>query len=638
MYRRTIKTTLFLLLCIVSTAANGQDDPEQLEETAVRAAVAKLAPSVVRFETIGGTNRVDGVIVANGPSTGLVVSKDGYVISSSFHFAHKPASILARLSNGKTAAAEIVGRDLSRKVVLLKIQTDFEFAVPDTIKPEELQVGQTVIAIGRVLDAKSPNVSTGIVSAKNRVWNKAIQTDAKISPANFGGPLTDLRGNVVGVLVPMSPDDDGEMAGTQWYDSGIGFAVPISDLMQRFEKLKSGTPLRAGLLGISLKGSDLYVDKAIVAFCHGTSPAGKAGILPEDEIVEIDGKKITRQSELKHAIGPLYEDDETKLIVAREGKRLAFTVRLAGEIKPYDPPGIGVTLSEDRERLIVVGVLESSPAAEAGVKPGDQIEALGAIQFDASDDAVNKFRSKLAGLEVGSEIELTISRDDEPKRLKLELNRISADFFPSAAAPPKRDAEVFEIKVADAANKCFAVVPELLDKESPPALLVWIPSPGKLQQEDLEKAWLGHCQQHNVALLLPESSDEKRWSPDDADFIVKAIENLAKQSPFDSSQVTIGGAKTSGTMASLVAFGRRDLFQGLVMLDSKSSTRIARPETSPVEPLLILFGTDEADQSLKDDIKRFTDLNFPVHLEQREGGFGDWMKVVLPWVKTVNRF
>lgn len=634
-YQRIIKATLMLLLCTFSTAVDGQHDPEQLEELAVRASVTKLSPSVIRFETIGGNNRVDGVVVASGPSTGLVVSKDGYVISSSFHFAHQPASILARLPNGKTAAAEIVGRDLSRKVVLLKIQTELELSVPDMMKPEKVQVGQTVIAIGRALDAKSPNVSTGIISAKTRVWNKAIQTDAKISPANFGGPLTDLRGKVVGILVPMSPDDDGEMAGTQWYDSGIGFAVPILDLLERLEKLKSGTPLRAGLLGISLKGSDLYVDKAIVAFCHGTSPAGKAGILADDEIIEIDGQKITRQSELKQAIGPLYEGDEAKLIVSREGKRLPFTVRLAGEIKPYDPPGIGVTLSEE---LIVVGVLENSTAAEAGVQAGDKIEAFDEIQVESSQDGLNKFRSKLAAMELSSEIALTVRRDEDKKDLKLKLERRSAGFFPSTSPPQKRTAEIFEIKVADVANKCFALVPERLNGEPPPALLVWISRPGKLSKEDLEKAWLEHCQQHNVAILLPESSDEKRWSPDDADFIVNAMENLAKQSHFDSSQVTVGGIKTGGTMASLVAFGRRDLFKGLVLLDSKSSTRIARPETSPVEPLLILFGADKVEPLIEDDIQRFTELNFPVHFEQKKGGIAEWMKIVLPWVKTVNRF
>ena len=224
MIRDTSIKLITLLLCtagLFSSAAKGQNDPEQLEEAAIRAAVAKVEPSVVRFETIGGTNRVDGVLVANGPSTGVAVSRDGYVISSSFHFAHQPASILARLPDGKTAAAEIVGRDISRKIVLIKIDSEYEFEVPEMITPQELQIGQTVIAIGRVLDSTTPNVSTGIVSAKDRIWSKAIQTDAKISPANFGGPLTVLQGRVAGILVPMSPDDDSEMAGIQWYDLSL---------------------------------------------------------------------------------------------------------------------------------------------------------------------------------------------------------------------------------------------------------------------------------------------------------------------------------------------------------------------------------------------------------------------------------
>ena len=85
MTRATSIKLITLLLCTLSffsSAAKGQNDPEQLEETAIRTAVAKVEHSVVRFETIGGTNRVEGVVAANGPSTGVAISKDGYVISS----------------------------------------------------------------------------------------------------------------------------------------------------------------------------------------------------------------------------------------------------------------------------------------------------------------------------------------------------------------------------------------------------------------------------------------------------------------------------------------------------------------------------------------------------------------------------
>jgi len=631
---RTIRTALVLLLATIASSACGQADPELLEEQAVKAAVEKVEPSIVRFETIGGSNRVDGQVVANGPATGVAVSKDGYVISSSFHFAHQPASILARLPDGKTASAEIVGRDLSRKIVLLKIQTEFEFNVPDTVEPDKLQVGQTVVAVGRVLDAKTPNVSTGILSAKNRIWNKALQTDAKISPANFGGPLTDLLGRVVGILVPMSHRDDGEMAGTEWYDSGIGFAVPLTGLLERLEQLKSGTPLRRGLLGVSFKGTDLYVDKAIVAFCSASSPAGDAGIQVDDEIVELNGLPITRQSELKHAVGPLYEGDKADLIVLRDGKKIPFTIELAGEIPPYQRPGIGITLlAGEDDALTVERVLDGSPAEKAELRPDDEIVSFENTELkDAAD-----LRSKLATASIGSDVELAVKRDDKLVDLKIKIKALSAGFFEADKFADKHEARMSEIKVADAANRCFALTPETDEAAPPPALLVWISSPGKLEKKSIEDAWLDQCQRHNVAILFPESTDQKRWSPDDAHFIETAIENFAKQSPFDSTRVVVGGQKTGGTMASLIAFGRRDLFQGLVMIDANPSTRVTRLETSPVKPLLVLFGTGNVDPLLKKNIKRFKEANFPTQVEEQKLGLRSWIKMLLPWVETVNR-
>src|SRR5262249_59547133 len=83
--------------------------------------------------------------------------------------------------------------------------------------------------------AKSGNppasVSYGIISALGRVWGKAIQTDAKISPINYGGPLVDVTGRVQGILIPASPRGEDVTAGFEWYDSGIGFAIPMGDVM-----------------------------------------------------------------------------------------------------------------------------------------------------------------------------------------------------------------------------------------------------------------------------------------------------------------------------------------------------------------------------------------------------------------------
>ena len=127
-----------------------------------------------------------------------------------------------------------------------------QLPVPAGAPVTEIRVGQWAIAVGRVFDGDQTNLSVGIISAVNRVWGKAIQTDAKISPANYGGPLVDLEGRVLGVLVPMSPQETGEVAGVEWYDSGIGFAVPLANINRVPTRLEKGEELHPGLLGISM--------------------------------------------------------------------------------------------------------------------------------------------------------------------------------------------------------------------------------------------------------------------------------------------------------------------------------------------------------------------------------------------------
>ncbi len=105
-----------------------------------------------------------------------------------------------------------------------------------------------------------PSVSVGILSALDRIWGKAMQTDAKVSPTNYGGPLIDLYGRVQGVLVPASPRAEGETAGFEWYDSGIGFAIPLEDVNRVLPRMLKGTKetpvnLKRGLLGITMQQS-----------------------------------------------------------------------------------------------------------------------------------------------------------------------------------------------------------------------------------------------------------------------------------------------------------------------------------------------------------------------------------------------
>ena len=200
---------------------------QQLEQRAIQAAAARVAPSVVKIETVGGLERVGNMLVNTGPTTGVIVSADGFIISSAFNFISRPSSILIGLPDGTRTPARLVATDRQRMLVLLKIDVEERLPVPEAVPESEIQVGQWAIALGRTFDAAQPNLSVGIVSGLNRIWGTAIQTDAKISPNNYGGALVDIRGRVLGILAPLSPESHEDVAGVEWYDSGIGFAVPL---------------------------------------------------------------------------------------------------------------------------------------------------------------------------------------------------------------------------------------------------------------------------------------------------------------------------------------------------------------------------------------------------------------------------
>src|SRR5690606_9400360 len=192
-------------------------------------------------------------------------------------------------------SAKVIAKDHSRMLVLLKVNTESQLPTPAPVPAKEMRVGQWSIALGRTFAGDMPNVSVGIVSALDRIFGRALQTDAKISPNNYGGPLIDLRGRVYGVLVPMSPQASSELAGIEWYDGGIGFAVPLENILDQLPKLKAGEDLHRGLLGITMKPGDPYVQPAVISSARAKSPAREAGFQPGDKIIEVAGRKIASQ-------------------------------------------------------------------------------------------------------------------------------------------------------------------------------------------------------------------------------------------------------------------------------------------------------------------------------------------------------
>ncbi len=325
-------------------------------------------------------NASDSVLFGTGPTTGLVVSADGYIISSAFNFVQKPASILVTLADGTRLPAKLVATDHSRMLVLLKVESPEPLPVPEAVPEERDRIGQWSIAVGRTFDGQQPNVSVGIVSAVRRIWGKAIQTDAKISPNNYGGPLVDIRGRVLGVLVPLSPQGTTAVAGVEWYDSGIGFAIPWEHVQKMLPRWKE-EDLHPGVMGVSFKAGNQFADPATIAACRANSPAYKAGLKAGDTIVEIDGQPVIRQAQVKELVSPRYAGETIKLVVLRGEERLQREITLVETLQPYAHPFLGLLPMRDsataEKPLVVRYVYPGSPAEKAGLKAGDRVMAIG---------------------------------------------------------------------------------------------------------------------------------------------------------------------------------------------------------------------------------------------------------------------
>jgi len=644
---------IWLTCALVSRSAPAApDDLVALEEQAVKAAVAKIAPSVLRIETIGGLERVERVLVGTGATTGLAVSADGYIISSAFNFIQQPSSILVTLPSGKRATAQIVARDRSRMLVLLKVAGDEPLVVPELVPRQEMVVGQWTIAVGRTFEQDQPNVSVGILSATSRIWGKAVQTDAKISPSNYGGPLIDIRGRVLGVLVPLSPQQQDEVAGAEWYDSGIGFAIPLIDVVRHLDKLKRGEELHPGLLGITLKGNDIYGDPPDIAACQPKSPAKQAGLQAGDRIVEVDGIKIVRQTQLRHALGPRYAGDQVKIVVLRGDQRLELAVELADKLEPYENPFLGLLPGRSpvaKPGVTIRYVYPGSPAAEAGIQAEDRLVRL-------ADKPVTDVASAweiLGSYEPKQRIKVGVERGSETKEFEVELaglppaipENLPAARKPVEAAAAQRPAvgEV-NIKLPEETNECFAYVPDNYHPDVAYGILMWLHEPGGVDRAKLIGTWKDICQANDLVLLVPQSADPNRWLPTEVDFIRKTLDEVISKYHIDRTRIVACGHQTGGAMALLAALSHRSLIRAVAATDTALPGRVQVPANDPIERLALLLTAAEkfaAAERLEEQVKRLREMKYPVILQKHPGEPRPWddkeRAELVRWIDTLDR-
>jgi len=610
-----------LVLFFVALPLAAAEDLAVLERQAFVAAVERAAPSVVRIETIGGLERVEGVRFGAGPTSGLIVDPAGYILSSAFNFSHRPTSILVRLPDGTRKPARRVATDHARMLVLLKIEPDAPLPVGTFAPARELRVGQWTIAVGRTFEVDRPNFTVGILSAVDRVWGKALQTDAAVSPNNYGGPLVDIRGRVLGVLAPLSPRSDKEVAGVEWYDSGIGFAIPAEHIQHILPRLKKGEDLRPGLAGLNLKVRSLYTGKAVIAGCRPKSPAAEAGLKPGDVIVEVDGRKIARAAEVKEQIARRYAGDTLKFVLRRGTRRLEKDITLVAKLEPYQHPWLGILPRRDADAggVVVRYVFPESPAAEAKILPGDVITAVQGRPMKNREGLLKA----LARLAPGDEAEIEVQHGERREKRTLKLGVLPAP-LPPAALPPARkalpadankkpSAGVVPLKVAEFANEATAYVPGGYRPSAAHGIVLWLHGPAGEDRAELLDRWKPLCDAHDLILVAPKSTQRGKWLSREAEYLQKLLEKITREYSADPLRIVAAGEATGGTMASLVAFRNPDLVHGLALIDAPLAG--VPPENNPQRRFSVYWATAKKSPSawaINKGIAKLQELKIPL--------------------------
>jgi serine protease Do len=295
----------------------------------------------LRREQVGSEERQVGA------GTGFIISEDGLVITNRHVVEDEDASYTVIFSDGTKKEAKVLSKDTVLDIAFVKLEGSGYKAL-NLGSSESLKVGQSVIAIGNALGEFSNTVSTGIISGLQRdivatdsrglsaeELNGVIQTDASINQGNSGGPLLDIKGNVIGVNVAVA---GGEA-------ENIGFAIPVDlvkDLMQRLntdgtierpvlgvryllidEEIKEQNNLSVDYGALIVRG-DTTADLAVIP----GSPADKAGLRENDIILEIDGKQITTENTLQFVIQNYKINDTVTLKILRQGNQTDVSVKL----------------------------------------------------------------------------------------------------------------------------------------------------------------------------------------------------------------------------------------------------------------------------------------------------------------------
>ncbi len=327
--------------------------------------------------------------VQRGVGSGFITSADGYVLTNA-HVVAGADEVYVTLTDKREFKAKVLGSDVSTDVALLKIDGTKlpALAMGD---PSKIRVGEWVIAIGSPFNLEN-TVTAGIISAKSRDTGEylpLIQSDVAVNPGNSGGPLINMRGEVIGI--------NSQIATLSGGYNGISFAVPIDEAMRVADQLKKTGKVTRGRIGVSVGEVSREVAESLglkgargaeVSQVEPGGPAAKAGLKPGDIIVKFNGTEINKSSDLPRLVGNTTPNSKATITVWRTGSMVDLPVTVVE--RESDQPtvagkGPGKPKAEGTANALGFKVSDLSAAEkkELGVAGGVKVDATEGVAAGA---------------------------------------------------------------------------------------------------------------------------------------------------------------------------------------------------------------------------------------------------------------
>ncbi|HEX5686758.1 MAG TPA: DegQ family serine endoprotease [Ideonella sp.] len=333
-----------------------------------------------------GNNDDDDQPQRRGVGSGFILSADGFVMTNA-HVVDGADELIVTLTDKREFKAKVIGADTRTDVAVVKIEATGLPAVKigDVNK---LRVGEWVMAIGSPFNLEN-TVTAGIVSAKQRDtgdYVPLLQTDVAVNPGNSGGPLLNLRGEVVGI--------NSQIYSPSGAYAGISFAIPIDEAIRVSDQLRAGGRVVRGRIGVRIApvtkevAESIGLGKPVGALVQGVepgTPAEKAGIEAGDIIVKVDGRQVDKSVDLQRMIGGIKPGTKATLQVFRRGshKDISLTVAEleADSAKPRAPTPAESQSSSAAKAHLGLTVIELTDAQKK------ELKVRGGVRVETSDGA-----------------------------------------------------------------------------------------------------------------------------------------------------------------------------------------------------------------------------------------------------------